>query len=949
MFSSRYWTFIIIVIAAIGYSMLKPEQNTDILKSPADPYSYRYLTLENGVKTLLVSTPDTDKAAAAMSVRVGSGDNPADRAGLAHFLEHMLFLGTEDYPEPGEYQAFISRHGGSNNAFTAYRQTTYFFSIDNDAFEGALDRFAPFFISPKFDEAYVDREKNAVNAEYLAKIKDDFRRVYSGEKQAMNPEHPYSGFFVGSLKTLSDSEQASIRDDLINFYNQYYSSDRMTLVLAGNYPLDQLESWAQSHFDAIPKRDPVKSESFPPLFTADSLPLDMTIEPVKEIRRLRFTFPMPEVMSQYRYKPVSFLAGLIGHEGEGSVLAMLKEKGWAESLSAGTSVNSEYESALSIQIGLTKAGLEHKDRITDILMHYLERLRTEPIPDYLFEEQKQLNEMAFRFQEKGKISNYVVSLSSNLLQYPAEHVLNGAYLQEAIPDRVLEPYLNRLQSHNMLRTLVAPDVETSARDPWYGTPLDIQPSGYQKSALSAADTAQLHLPAPNPFIASDFDILQHPPQEMPGLILDKPGHQLWQYPEQEFQLPRAQILVRLSKPGMQTARQQVLARLFVRTANEALNTFSYPAQLAGLGYSLSTGTQGIQIMVSGYQDKQPELLEQILKQMQQIELSGDQLSRYKASLQRSLENQLKAKPYERGIAELKRWIYQPSFSESELLEQLDGISVADVKGFASELSAHSQSLMYVHGNLNSLQAIQMSELLQRFYPPQTVATESSGLRVLKAPQGKFQQDLALDHEDKGIVLYLQGSDTSDLSRARYALLGQILSSPYYEYMRTERQLGYIVFAAVYPQRAVPGLVFIVQSPTASPSELIDHTEGFWTEFKQTLDNMSEEEFSSFKSGLTSRLLEPPKNMGSKAERFWREIDLGRTGFDTNSAIAALVETLTLSDIQALYQGLLVDRTSAELLFSQGGDLEGWQSAADINRTELSHFDTSPAKGAAPLK
>merc|ERR1711879_1018245 len=133
----------------------------------------------------------------------------------AHFLEHMLFLGTEPYPESGEYQAHISRHGGSHNAFTAHQQTTYFFSIDNDELSGALDRFAPFFISPTFDETYVDCEKNAVHAEYSAKIKDDFRRIYNAEKQAMNPDHPYAKFSTGNLDTLSDRPDSKIRDELI--------------------------------------------------------------------------------------------------------------------------------------------------------------------------------------------------------------------------------------------------------------------------------------------------------------------------------------------------------------------------------------------------------------------------------------------------------------------------------------------------------------------------------------------------------------------------------------------------------------------------------------------------------------------------------------------------------------------------------------------------------------
>jgi len=105
---------------------------TAIVKSESDPRAYRALVLENGMKVVVVSDPTTDKAAASLSVGIGSGANPADRAGLAHFLEHMLFLGTEKYPESAEYKNFISRHGGGDNAYTAFDETNYFFDIEAD-------------------------------------------------------------------------------------------------------------------------------------------------------------------------------------------------------------------------------------------------------------------------------------------------------------------------------------------------------------------------------------------------------------------------------------------------------------------------------------------------------------------------------------------------------------------------------------------------------------------------------------------------------------------------------------------------------------------------------------------------------------------------------------------------------------------------------------------------
>ena len=113
-------------------------------KSPNDRRDYRYLTLDNQLKVLLVSDPETDKSAAALSVYRGSFHEPDSRPGLAHFLEHMLFIGTGKYPEVDSFQQFITANGGSSNAYTALDHTNYFFDIKNSGLSEGLDRFGHF-------------------------------------------------------------------------------------------------------------------------------------------------------------------------------------------------------------------------------------------------------------------------------------------------------------------------------------------------------------------------------------------------------------------------------------------------------------------------------------------------------------------------------------------------------------------------------------------------------------------------------------------------------------------------------------------------------------------------------------------------------------------------------------------------------------------------------------
>lgn len=89
----------------------------------ADGRQYQLITLANGLQLTLISDPKSQRSACAMAVRCGYFDDPAERAGLSHLLEHMLSLGTEPYPRVGSYHKFIDSHGGHHNAWTGTEQS----------------------------------------------------------------------------------------------------------------------------------------------------------------------------------------------------------------------------------------------------------------------------------------------------------------------------------------------------------------------------------------------------------------------------------------------------------------------------------------------------------------------------------------------------------------------------------------------------------------------------------------------------------------------------------------------------------------------------------------------------------------------------------------------------------------------------------------------------------
>ena len=116
---------------------------------------------------LLVSDNESKTAGATIRVGVGSLDEPDNLNGLAHFLEHMLFLGSKKYSEENVLDKYLSKRGGSSNAFTSNEKTVYFFVVENEGLDKALDIFSEFFKEPLLSESGIMREVNAVHSEYI--------------------------------------------------------------------------------------------------------------------------------------------------------------------------------------------------------------------------------------------------------------------------------------------------------------------------------------------------------------------------------------------------------------------------------------------------------------------------------------------------------------------------------------------------------------------------------------------------------------------------------------------------------------------------------------------------------------------------------------------------------------------------------------------------------------
>ena len=139
---------------------------------------------------------------------------------------------------------------GPITAYTAADHTQYMLACDNAGFAGAVERFASFFTEPLFAPGSLQREREAVNAEFLRYHDEEAFRQSMVAARLANPEHPASHFTIGSLASLAKVDS----DHLRAWYEAHYSANLMHLVLYSDQPLPTLRALAEAHFAGVPNR-----------------------------------------------------------------------------------------------------------------------------------------------------------------------------------------------------------------------------------------------------------------------------------------------------------------------------------------------------------------------------------------------------------------------------------------------------------------------------------------------------------------------------------------------------------------------------------------------------------------------------------------------------------------------------------------------------------------------
>ncbi|KAG2383547.1 hypothetical protein C9374_004218 [Naegleria lovaniensis] len=842
--------------------------------------------------------------------------------------------------------------------------------------------FAQFFISPLFTESATEREILAVDSEFKKNLNDDVWRDYQIMKSTANPDHPFSKFGSGcleSLDTIPKQNNMDVRKALIDFHSKYYSSNQMKLCVIGQYPLSQLEEWVRSKFGEIPNTKATTACFFPKNvkpYSKNEISKFVRLKTISDLRQLSLVFPiqltLPTIDGRhiaYQFKPEKYVSHLIGHECKGSLFSLLKKKGWVSSLSAGpyarfggnNCVDLPKEDSFvlyTVNIELTVEGEDHIYEIIEYLFEYIDLIKSKQgVQKWVYDEVSHLAKLAFVNLEYPRALQFASDMAQNLQKYLPNEVISGVHIFDYNEELIIE-CLNQLNPYNFNVYYRKPSFENInfEEEKWYKAQYSLQDLPQEwldKLARVTHSTSELTFPAPNPFIPENFDIKgiinSTSNDDGPSTVYHTSKMKAWFKQDNYFGTPRGNIFYNIILPQTKSdPRTVICSEMFCEMVTDYLNEDLYFAEVAGLTYSLSTYSSGINVLLLGYNDKMKDLNNKIFRDMVSVVdqklLKLDRFEVIKERLSRTYTNFKFAQPYEHAVIEAHRLLFQKKFCSLDYIDVIDTIDFEEFYNFITVWFKTLRVELLIHGNFTSQEALELCSDTEKILFDRSVKvmvplpSQEQREHIVQLPTGTDVIFPISNHNFNNPnhaleIVYQLGFRSVELD-AMAELFNQIISNQYYLVLRTEKQLGYIVHSRVRFDHNICSFSCIVQSPSYDPKEVLKEHDQFFVDINGLLSSLTEKDIEAHLDALISKITEKEKQMKMESARHMAEITNQQYMFNRKAKKVEAIKKFTLKDVLDFYQNFMMPsgekfRRAVVMMFA---------SPSTIDHARIAKFD-----------
>ncbi|MCA9508846.1 MAG: insulinase family protein [Myxococcales bacterium] len=905
------------------------------------PREEQYIRLANGLEVLVIQTSEAKQSSVSMSVNVGFWDEPSELRGIAHYLEHMLFLGTKKYPDAKEYGEYISKNNGIRNASTTEDNTNYYFSINDSALEGALDRFSRFFYEPSFNINKIDDELEIIESEYQKNCISNMFKLDHIKKLLSNPKHPMQRSFQGNKETLSKITA----DALFKFYKKNYTADRMKLVVISSLSTQSIIDMVQEKFSKISSGQDAPNIALPPLYNNEDLPRIVEWRPEGKDLQMNLLFQtsfFSNTASVY-----NIITNLLNRRDIGSLNDKLKSNGLIVEMNAGRKLNRNQRQFL-VNFILTPQGKEKWQDICKLFFSYINELKKEGLSKLFYQEAKNIYETNYLATSLPSSLAQAKLLANYLHRFTWDELEGRLHLLAKPDENEFFTLLNEISPSKMQVFLTSDELSQKSIGVKVG---EFYGAFYRESKIDdLVYTGWMHAnsydgsvyPKPNRFIPEAYDCRHQGAPEIN--ITEQKGCCLCIKTEnvQEQSVAKIQVEFYTDRKNL-NIETVTCAVLFKYCFNQFNAKWNQDARKLGFSDSIDFNSDRVKVYAGGPACKIIPFIKEFSLAIKNISLSENEFKAIKETIINNIEAYLqKTMPYSIAYKNTLALLSLNSFPTHMYLEPIEKLELSDVKEFFSNITKVSNVLCAAYGDIKESEAADfLNSFLSQHGIEVSLNNRSSTQEEIKLDPGKtYYYKIEVPNDENAYCCYYQLGENTPLSNAALHFGKIIIGQKFFDELRTKQKLAYIAQAFGYWARRSCGFVSLIQSKK-NIEQLSDIVDEWMGNAAELISGLSSEEFEKIRSSILEEKRKPDESFSEKSSTFFSAVFYYEKDFEWKEKEIKAIESITQDEVVSLFREMLDPKSAARIVVhvvgkeSEACDSENFQPLG----TQITDFST----------
>lgn len=826
--------------------------------------NFNNFNLKNQIPVVYIKDDNIEKPIFYFAVSTGYFSDPKETAGLAHFLEHLIFMGSEKYPKENYFNDILAKYQGITNAYTDNDKTVYYFNCLSDGFEEIIDIFYNLIKNPLLSKSSQEREVEAVNSEHEKNILNDNWRFYRLLNILADNNHPLFKFGTGNNETLNNpSTMIQIKD----FHKEFYHPSNFYICLGDKKDSKYYEGFLNKNFGNMEVTSTKNKYKLGLPYIQK--PVNLYLPSEQNNKKLYLVWNMKRL--EKSKNPIGLINEITTNMKVNSLQKILVNKDYIKSL--GFSLDDEKDDYMIIimVINLTDLGLENINEILSICISYLKFLNKQNVNSLIDEfKKKQLIKFNCNSNDNSMIlGSKIIETMFKSLNEPLyfnfdNFELNENDYKKLTNNLLAEPNIILVASKDKFNLTGLKKLEKYNEKYYKMKYYDVN-----KFKINEIDI-KFEIPKDNKYLLEPQLIYK------PVIELVKEDNNYYRF-DNYWKTPMVFSSILVEYPYFidnQLAINQMLLVLAYQ-----IKEYFYDALLLGYKISINpiSSKEILNITVSGYNSKVNDITKELLEKLRSFDNLEKYINLVNLEYKQDLEKYKTSQPFSL-VSELFKKSILPFFkTRKELLENYELLTINKFYNLVNKI-INGKKNFYQYGNFD-----------KKLVSKQTF--------IIKIHNNKTPLNIVIKHpndkETNKSILISYNLGSYDIKTIGYIkLLNSLMAEDFFDVLRTQNQVGYLV-KQYYSN--INNQIYLIQhiQTQMDLDKVLNIIKEFNNNYIIQLSKTTDIELEKLKKNIIIDILKPYENMEQQYLEDMNEILTNKLLFNRKELVVEEIKKITV--------------------------------------------------------